>query len=153
VDKNVITNIPIDPTKTFNNTFRPLIEQNGVFYLAGILGPTNHGGNTGYQTISQTGLLATDFTDADFTAGTSGNSHPDFAGGPMLFGLGQIAGFGVFGLTNVNFEADYDNLQLSVHSTPDSGDTALLLCVSISALAFAGCSRRTMISRSMRRLS
>src|ERR1700747_2514561 len=61
VDKNVITNIPTDPTKTFNNTFRPLIEQNGVFYLVGILGPTNHGANTGYQTISQTDLLATDF--------------------------------------------------------------------------------------------
>jgi hypothetical protein len=31
VDKKIITNIPVNPNTTFTNTFRPLIEQDGMF--------------------------------------------------------------------------------------------------------------------------
>lgn len=134
VDKNLITNIPIDPSTIFGSTFRPLIQQDGLIYLAAITGPTFNGGSTGYSTISQTGLLASDFVQFDFATGTFGTAHPNFSGDPMLFGLGQFTSLGA---ANVNFEADYDNLSLSIKTVPtvpDSGGTILLLLGSVAAL-------------------
>lgn len=124
VDKNIITNIPVDSSTTFTNTFRPLIEQDGVIFLAAIPGPTFNGGTTGYNTISQTGLGASDFTQYDFATNTFGSGHPNFAGDPMLFGLGQITSFGV---SSVNFEADYDNLNLSINAVPEPQTATLIL--------------------------
>jgi hypothetical protein len=52
----------------------------------------------------------------------------------MLFGLGQFTSLGA---ANVNFEADYDNLSLSIKTVPtvpDSGGTILLLLGSVAAL-------------------
>jgi hypothetical protein len=123
VDKDIITNLPLDPNPVFTNTFRPLIKQDGKFYLAAISGPNFNGGTTGFNTISGSGLLATDFTQFGFSTGTFDTGHPSFAGDPMLFGLGQITSIAV---DNVNFEADYDNLRLAIH-TPDSGTTFLFL--------------------------
>jgi hypothetical protein len=133
VDKNIITNIPVDPSNSLGNTFRPLIEQDGLFYLATIAGPAFTGGSTGYNTISQIGLLATDFLQFDFATGTFGTAHPNFAGDPMVFGLAQRTEFFV---TDLNFEADYDNLNLSlsVRGVPDGGSTVLLLLGSVGAL-------------------
>ena len=134
VDKNIITNAPpAPPNQSYTNTFRPLIEQDGMFYLAAISGPTfTHGGPTGFNTISQTGLVATDFTLFDFTAGTLGSAHPDFSGDAMLFGLGQLTGFGP---ANIFFRANYDNLEFVVNTqVPETGSTALLLLGSIAAL-------------------
>jgi hypothetical protein len=58
VDKNFIVNIA---GTGFGNTFRPLIKQDGIYYLAAIPGPSqtfgSGGGASGYLTISQTGLL------------------------------------------------------------------------------------------------
>jgi hypothetical protein len=134
VDKNIITNAPpAPPNQSYTNTFRPLIEQDGMFYLAAISGPPfTHGGPTGFNAISQTGLVATDFTLFDFTAGTFGSAHPDFAGDTMLFGLGQLTGFGP---ARIFFRANYDNLELVVNErVPETGNTALLLLGSAAAL-------------------
>jgi VPDSG-CTERM motif len=144
VDKNIITSLPVDPTSTFGNTFRPLIEQNGMSYLAAISGPNFHGGTTGFNTLAQSGLVATDFTQFDFTNGTFGSAHPDFAGSQILFGVAQLSGGAVTPIANVTFEADYDNLRLQVNSVPDSGATSCLLLGSIAALVIL---RRTIIRR------
>lgn len=55
VDKNIITNAPpAPPNNPYSNTFRPLIEQDSMFYLAAIPGPSFTQGPTGYNTISKT---------------------------------------------------------------------------------------------------
>lgn len=131
VDKNIITNVPIDPTIMIEDTFRPLIEQDGLFYLAAINGPIFHGGSTGFLNLSQTGLVATDFTQFNFTNGTFGTGHPNFAGDPMLFGLAQLS---TAAINNATVEVDYDNLKLSIRAVPDSGSTGVLLLGSLAAL-------------------
>jgi hypothetical protein len=80
----------------FGNSFRPLIEQDGKFYLATISGPILTPGSmdTGFNTISRAGLLAADFVQYDFSTNTSLTAHPNFAGDTMLFGLGQISSVG-----------------------------------------------------------
>jgi len=123
VDKNLTVSGP--------NTFRPLIEQDGVFYLAAIAGPQ---GTPGYNTISAAGLVATDFTDFNFSTGTFGSMHPNFGGDLMLFGLAQISGQ-TGGTGTVTATIDYDNLGFSVlGSTPDSGSTLWLLGLAVSGL-------------------
>jgi hypothetical protein len=142
VDKNIITNAPpTPPNQSYTNTFRPLIEQDGMFYLAAISGPSfTHGGPTGFDTISQTGLVATDFTLFDFTAGTFGSAHPNFAGDTMLFGLGQLTSFGP---AHIFFRANYDNLEFVVNTrVPETGRTAWLLLGSVATmLGLQRCSR------------
>ena len=39
VDKNLSSNIPFDPSTTIGTAFRPLIEQDGLFYIAAVSGP------------------------------------------------------------------------------------------------------------------
>jgi hypothetical protein len=135
VDKNLTNNVPFDPNTIIPNTFRPLIEQDGLFYLAAIPGPPSHGGTTGYNTISAAGLMANDFTLYDFSTGTFGTAHPNFAGDPLLFGLAQLGQQLEAMETDINrFETDHDNLRFSIQSVPDSGGTMLLLLSSVTAL-------------------
>jgi hypothetical protein len=131
VDKNVSSNIPFNPSTTIPTAFWPLIEQDGLFYLAPVSGPTYHGGTTGYLHHSQSGLVATDFTQFNFTTGTFGTAHPDFAGDLMLFGLAQLTGAAI---NNENAEIDYDNLKLSITAVPEAGSTGVLLLCSLAAL-------------------
>lgn len=132
VDKDLSTNV--DATGA-GNTFRPLIEQNGMFYLAAIPGPPVSGTTTGYNTIAQFGLVATDFVQFDFSSGNFiTGSNPNFAGGPMLLGLAQRSQAGVAGEV---IEADYDNLNLTIHSVPDNGSTAAMLLLGIFILLMA----------------
>lgn len=137
VDKKIITNIPVNSTTVFNNTFRPLIEQDGTFFLAAIPGPTFNGGNTRWNTLSQNGLEATDFTQFNFSTGTFGTAHPNFDGDQMFFGLGQLTQFGV---SHVAFKAIYDNLTFRINRAPDSGSTLVL---SLSSVALLFVCRRT----------
>jgi hypothetical protein len=133
VDKNIITNVPVNPNTTFTNTFRPLIEQDGMFFLAAVSGPTFNGGATGWNTISQDGLVEADFTQFNFSTGTFGTALPDFAGDQMFFGLGQLTNFGV---SKVNFQGIYDNLTFTINPVSDSGATILLLSASVALLLF-----------------
>ena len=58
VDKNIILD---RPATYFNNTFEPLIEQNGNYYVAIITTDSFSGTTTGYQQFGPTGLAATNF--------------------------------------------------------------------------------------------
>lgn len=141
VDKNIISNIPVDTSTSLGNTFRPLIEQDGTFYLAAIAGPTFDGGTTGFNTLSQSGLQASDFLSYDFTTGTFGTANPNFAGDPILLGLAQIA---QFSSDNVNFMGIYDNLDLTVNTAavntvPEPSELLPMLLV----LAGFACARRS----------
>jgi len=148
VDKNIFNTFPpAPPGQNYANNFRPLIEQDGLFFYAVIKGPPfTQPGTTGYRTLSQTDLLATDFLQYDYSTGTFGTARPDFAGNPMRFGLDQSANFSLVGNpNNALLEADYDNVTFaihngSVHPTPDSGSTLLFLCIASSVL-FLGHSR------------
>jgi hypothetical protein len=133
VDKNFTANL--DETGA-GNTFRPLIEQDGIFYMAAIPGPTVTGTTTGYNTIAGSGLTASAFLDFDFTTGQFGTTSPNFAGDPMLFGLGQISQFTADGVV---FEADYDNLSIGISSVPEPSELRQigLLAAVLATLAIA----------------
>jgi hypothetical protein len=123
---------------TFGNTFRPMIEQDGNYYLAAIVAPNFPApGTTGFLTISQSGLLATDFVQFDFSTGAFGTAHPDFAGDPMLFGLTQISTVAGFP-AGPALEQDYDNLSLTISNTPEPSSIWLL----VSLLTFVGLALR-----------
>jgi hypothetical protein len=113
------------PGGPLGNTFRPLIEQDGTFYLAGIAGPSlsTIPATTGYNTIAQTGLEATDFLSYDFATGTFGSANPNFGGDPMLFGLAQISGINWY--TPGQIITDYQHLVLDIHSAPEPSTVAL----------------------------
>jgi PEP-CTERM motif len=128
-DKDITLSVPPDPSNVFGNAFRPVIEQDGTFYLAGIGGPNFTGGSTGYLTLGQTGLVASDFVSFDFTTGLFGTANPNFDGDPMLFGLAQ----GISFAGPISVEADYDNLSFVVH-TPEPS-TFLLLALGLAGLA------------------
>ncbi len=117
IDKNISVNVP---GVGFGNTFRPAIEQGGVFYLAAIAGAPFNGpnapGGTGYLGFSNTALLAADFSDYDFTTGTFGSLHPNFASGTMLFGLAQISGIASAAGT---LTTQYDNLSFTIRDVPE----------------------------------
>lgn len=118
VDKDLTTTFNTSSTSPFGNTFRPLIEQDGNYYLAAIPGPSlSSGMTTGYNLISQSGLVAADFLEFDFATDTFGTGNPNFDGDPMLFGLAQL---GTLDVTTGRTEviAEYDNLGLDLVTAP-----------------------------------
>jgi hypothetical protein len=135
-DKNITLN---QSGTDLGNTFRPLIEQDGNFYLAAIPGPAVTGSTTGFNTLSQAGLTASSFQRFDFSTGAFVAGSPNFSGDAMLFGLGQVTILG--GEKNVSFEADYDNLKLDIVSTPEPS-TLKLLAGLLALLAAFGLARR-----------
>ncbi len=125
INVSVDKDLSFNQTETVNNVFRPLIAQDGIFYLAAISGPSLTGTTTGYLTLSQAGLTAADFSSFDFGTGNFGNAHPNFSGDSMQFGLAQII-FGTFAPAPFVIEADYDNLNLSVIPAPEPSSLLLL---------------------------
>jgi hypothetical protein len=118
VDKDIVASEPGGATGA-TNTFRPMVEQDGVFYLAAILGstfdiPATGSYDSGFETLSGT-LSQSDFVEFDFSTGTFGTANPNFDGDPLLFGLGQLATFGA-GSADV---ATYDNLDLTLNPVPE----------------------------------
>jgi hypothetical protein len=112
------------PAGSYGNTFRPLIEQSGNYYLAAIAGQSIQGpGSTGFITFARSGLVASDFVLFNFSSGTFGTGTPNFAGAPMLFGLTQITG----GATGFNNTVAYDNLNLDIVTSAPEPSTATLL--------------------------
>jgi hypothetical protein len=129
VDKDLSTDLTPLPGTLFGNTFRPMIGQGGLFYLAAIAGPLWSGGDTGFLTLSASPLLPSSFQQFDFATGTFLSGQPDFAGGPMLFGIGQI--FSAGGLPAGQFTAIYDNfsIQITVPEPPGLWLTSLGLAL------------------------
>jgi hypothetical protein len=116
VDKNII--VTGGPMTTALNAFHPLIEQDGNFYLATILGAQIMvPGTTGYLTLSQNGLTANDFTLFDFATATVGSTHPNFAGDNMIFGVGQFVGAS----QGADATFQYDNLRFDLVPGPIAG--------------------------------
>jgi len=118
VDKDLTTTFAANSSSPFGNTFRPLIEQDGNYYLAAIPGPSlSSGTTTGYNLISQSGLVAADFLEFDFATDTFGTANPNFDGDPMLFGLAQLGSLDVTS-GRAGVIAEYDNLNLDLVTAP-----------------------------------
>jgi hypothetical protein len=127
VSKNLAVNQPSGPTP-FGNTFHPTIQQGGVYYVASIPGPPllldqGVGGETGFNTIAG-GLTAADFTEFNFADGSSDGTHPNFSGGPMLFGLTQVFSADAPSV-NETATATYEDLVVSIN-LPEPQSLAVL---------------------------
>jgi hypothetical protein len=115
-DKNLSTTTPGGQTfGAGSNTFHPMIVQDGNYYLASIPGPTvPEPGSTGWNTLSQSALTASDFLLFNFATDTFGTTNPNFDGDAVEFGLAQLNGF----FPGYTATADYDNLSIQIQSTP-----------------------------------
>jgi hypothetical protein len=130
-DKDFTVNIALG----FNNTFRPLIEQDGNYYVGAISGsPLIGPGTTGYNTLSATGLTAGNFLEVNPVTGAIGGANPNFDGDTMEFGVLQLlAATGIDGTTATT---DYDNL--SIVLTTQTPEPASLWTVLGGLLALGG---------------
>jgi hypothetical protein len=99
----------------------PLLEQDGNYYISILYGNAFEPGVTsiGYQTISESGLMATDFGQIDFVSPVNPlistynlYSNPDFssAGAPIQFGFVPI----VWVNDQFQIQADYANLSFDI---------------------------------------
>jgi hypothetical protein len=141
VDTNVIVNRP--PGGGFTPIFVPLLEQSGNYYISILYGNAFYSNNVttiGYQTISESGLMASDFGQISFTSPINPllstynpYSNPDFssAGASIQVGLAPI----VWVNDQFQIQADYANLSFDIApvvSVPEPAEMAPL------ALGFAG---------------
>ena len=118
IDASVDKDFTVAPKSKneFVSTFRPLIEQGGIYYLASIAGgsfspPVK---TTGWDAIGADDLTASDFDEYDFATGTFFTAdHPNFDGGTMLFGLAQISSSGLYAGKD---SVEYDNLSFTITS-------------------------------------
>jgi hypothetical protein len=131
MDQNLTSNA----TSGSGSTFHPLIEQDGNFYIASIVGPGLNGpGTTGYNLLSQTGLLATSFVQYNFATGVTGSANPNFNGDAMSFGLAQITS-NVTGTASITLS--FDNLAFDIASVPPT-QTPEPSSLGLLALGLAG---------------
>ncbi len=112
--------LPIDVTGTANMEVTLAILQDEVFVATG------HGGSVGspgagWLTVSDTGLIASDFFEAD-----GGSSHPDFER-TFQFGFAFMGDYSGDGLS---IEMNVDNMHVTLNNVPEpmSLAIALVLC-------------------------
>jgi hypothetical protein len=118
VDQNVSFNR--SPGGGFYTVFVPLLEQGGNYYMTVLYGNGFSPGATteGYQTLSETGLMATDFGQVVFSSTTNlidsynPSLNPDFssAGAPIQVGLVPVISLN----DQFSVEADYANLGFDI---------------------------------------
>ena len=129
VDKDFTLNI----TAGYGNTFRPMIEQDGNYYVAGIAGPVLSGpGTTGFVTISNASLFASSFFEVDPVTGAIGAANPNFAGDPMTFGIAQLLAASTVSGTTATLA--YDNLNLTLTTATPEPAPLWTLLAGLSAL-------------------
>jgi hypothetical protein len=129
VDKDFTLNAPL----LYGNSFRPLIEQDGIFYAAVISGPALQGpGSTGFNTLSAAGLTAASFLQFDPTTGTFGAAHPNFAGDTMVFGLQQL--LGASAVPGTTADLVYDNLSLTLNAAVPEPATWTMMLIGFGGL-------------------
>jgi hypothetical protein len=132
-------------TASIASGFRPMIEQDGNFYIANpaIAGPTLNinnatSGTTGYSTISMTGMTASSFTIYNFSTGVFGTGNPNFSGDPMMFGLAVINSSSAGSpLSNATIEADFQSFLLSINDPITFSDVNFNDLRSYTAVQFA----------------
>jgi hypothetical protein len=127
VDKDVTLTSSNTVPGPINNFFRPMVEQDGFFYVLSspIVGPTLPGvGTTGFNTLAGTGFLASNFQLFNFTTGAFGVGTPNFAGDPLLLGFAQISGNGA--PQAISFDDQFDNLSLTANPVPEPATLTLL---------------------------
>jgi hypothetical protein len=99
-----------------------VIQQDGKYYRAVLSAPSWTCGSTsscssGFLALSATGVTASAFNLFDFATGiTDSSTHPNFAGDPMLFGLGFSPGPAT--IAGDIATATYDNLSITIPSVP-----------------------------------
>jgi hypothetical protein len=118
-----------------SNFVRPLILQNGMYYVAPISVPSTLGV---WLTGSQNGLTASDFVLLSFTNGqVDSTQHPNFAGSVMEFGLANHVGDTfTSGFGNAQNDIRYDNLRLQLN-TPEPTSLALFASSALGAIVFS----------------
>jgi len=121
VDKDFGVNV----AEGFNNTFRLVIEQGGNFYAAPTSGTAFTGpGFTGYELFSNSGLVATNFSEFDSADGLFDlSANPNFDGSQITFGLAQLLGGS--GDTDTVGTFYYDNLNITVNTVPEPATLTL----------------------------
>jgi hypothetical protein len=118
VDQNVSFNR--SPGGGFYTVFVPLLEQGGNYYMTVLYGNGFAPGDTteGYQTLSETGLMAADFGQVVFSTTTNlinsynPYANPDFSGtgAPIQVGLVPVISLN----DQFSVEADYANLGFDI---------------------------------------
>jgi hypothetical protein len=137
VDKDFTVNVNLG----FGNTFRPMIEQDGNFYVAAISGPVLNGpGTTGFDTISNGSLVATSFQEVNPVTGVIGTPNPNFAGDPMTFGIAQLLAASAISGTTATLA--YDNLNIMLTTASPEPSTLWTLFAGVLALAPGTLKRR-----------
>jgi hypothetical protein len=136
IDFSLDRNVTFTPATVVlsNVSATALLEQNGKFYLDTITGPGLVAGT--WQTVSATGLTASDFSLFDFTTGTLDSTmHPDFSTAGAVIDFGLRTGLGhTNSLGTGSFDSLSDNLSFTVTSVPEPGTTFQLLIISITLL-------------------
>ncbi len=140
IDASVDKDFSIDVNLLYGNTFRPVIEQGGNLYAAAISGPNLQGpGSSGFNTIAATGLTAASFLEIDPTTGAFGAANPDFAGGPMLFGLEQF--LGASAMPDTHADLVFDNLSITLNSAVPEPSTWAVMLVGFGVAVIRACRR------------
>jgi hypothetical protein len=134
VDQNVSFNR--SPGGGFYTVFVPLLEQGGNYYMTVVYGNGFSPGATtaGYQTLSETGLMYSDFgqvtfsTTSDLIDSYNPSINPDFsaAGAPIQVGLVPVISLN----DQFSVQADYANLSFDiapVTSVPEPAPAAPLV--------------------------